>query len=96
VSSARPTEIIIQLEEKGGGKYNRQVSIPGDSKVQKLSLTFSEFTAAGDSTDDNGRLDLDHVKQILILDMSGFTGAEEGDNVFRVSHLAAAPASVGK
>jgi hypothetical protein len=96
VASARPTEIVVQVEEKSGGKYNKQVSIPGDSKVQKLSLAFSEFTASGDSKDDNARLDLDQVTQILILDLSGFTGVEEGDNTLRVSNLRAAPAKASR
>jgi hypothetical protein len=96
VASARPTEVIVQVEERSGGKYNKQVSIPGDSRVQKLSLAFSEFTASGDSKDDNTRLDLDQVTQMLILDASGFTGVEEGDNTLWVSNLRASAARAGR
>jgi len=92
VSSARPAQLVVQVEETGGGKYNKQVSIPGDSRLQKLSLAFAEFTAAADSKDDNTRLDLDQATQILILDLSGFSGVEEGDNTLRVANLRAAPA----
>ena len=66
--------------------------VHGDSRVQKLNLKFSEFAASADSKDDNTRLDLDQVNQVLILDLSGFTGIEEGENTLRVSNLRAAPA----
>jgi hypothetical protein len=92
VASSRATEIVVQLEEKSGGKYNKQVSIPGNSQAQKLSLALSEFTASADSMDDDGKLDLDQVTQLLILDLSGFTGVDEGDNTVRVSNLRAVKA----
>src|SRR5262249_18256634 len=87
VSSSHPAELVIEIEETGGGKYLKQVSIPGDSRLQKLSLPFSEFTAAADSKDDDGRLDLDQVVQIVLLDLRGFGGAEVADNTLQVANL---------
>jgi hypothetical protein len=95
VASARPTELVIVLEESSGGKYNTRISIPGELKVQKLSLKLSEFDPSSDSKDNNTQLDLDQVTQVIVLDLSGFTGVDEGDNTLRLSNLRAVPAKTG-
>jgi hypothetical protein len=92
VASAKPAQLIVQLEELGGGKYNTMVTVPGESTLRNVSLKFSEFTPADDSKDDNSRLNLDQVNQVLILDVTGFLGATRQENALRISNLRAVPA----
>ena len=40
VASAKPMKLLVQVEEKDGGKYNTIVDVPGDKAVQKVSVVF--------------------------------------------------------
>jgi hypothetical protein len=91
MASAKPTKIVIQVEERGGGKYNMVVDLPGDSEVKNLSFPFADFTAADDSRDTNGKLDLDQVYQVLFMDASGFLGIADQDNTLWINKLRASP-----
>ena len=81
LASTKPAKFIVQLEEVSGGKYNyTMVSLDGGGVAKRVELPFSEFTASEDSKDDNGKLDLDQVKSILILDISGGLENADSDN----------------
>ena len=70
-ASLKPAKIVVQLEEKSGGKYNTIVELPGNSGRADLTINFADFKASDDSHDDNAKLDLDQVTQIIILDATG-------------------------
>ena len=91
-ASTKPALLLLQLEEKSGGKYNKMINLGGEKKLNEVKLSFKDFKPGADSKDNNDRLDLDQVKQLLILDMSGFLGLGENDVTLWVGPLRLAPA----
>jgi hypothetical protein len=91
VATEKPVVLVIQLEEKSGGKYSTTVELPGESKAMDVRLANRLFTKSDDSKDDNAQLDLDQVQQILIMDASGLMAAGEGDNQLWLSDLRIEP-----
>ncbi len=90
VASTKPATLIIQLEERSGGKYNLVLEVPGDKEVREISRAFADFTKAEDSHDDNGKLDLDQVVKIMIIDATGFSAKVEQDNTLWINEIRAA------
>ena len=86
-ASLKPTSIIVQFEETDGGKYNASVNLPGGSTKKEVTLSFADFKQADDSKDDNNKLDLDKVHQMLIIDISGLMGGMEQDNILWIGSL---------
>src|SRR5262249_25244337 len=70
-ASSKPTKLIVQVEEVGGGKYNSMIDLAGGSQAKVIKLVFADFNAADDSKDTNNKLDMDQVSQIIFLDISG-------------------------
>jgi hypothetical protein len=87
VASKRHITMVVQLEEKSGGKYNTVVDVRGDGAPSLKTLPFANFKAADDSKDDDNKLDLDSVKQILFIDASGLLGAETGQNTLWLNQI---------
>jgi hypothetical protein len=92
-SSDKDSKIIIQVEERGGGKYNVMMDVPAGASLKEFNLPFNEFRAADDSKDTNDQLDLDKVYQVIILDLAGPVGMAPSDreNNFYVSRIRATP-----
>lgn len=88
-ASLKPAKILLQVEEKSGGKYNTVMELPGNSGRADLTINFSEFKASDDSHDDNGKLDLDQVTQILFLDASGILDQADADNTLWINNIRA-------
>ncbi len=88
-ASLKPAKIIVQVEEKSGGKYNTMVELPGNSGRADLSINFSEFKAAQDSHDDNNKLDMDKISQIIFIDATGLLDNTDGDNILWLNNLKA-------
>lgn len=80
LTTAKSAAIVVHLEERGGGKYDALVPVKADPKGQALSLATTDFEASNESHDANGRLDMDQVTQIGIMDMSGLMGAPNPDS----------------
>lgn len=91
VAAASACKLIVQVEERGGGKYNAMVDVAGGSASKVMVLPFSEFGEADDSNDDNEKLDLGQIKQILILDLSGMQEQKEKSNTLWVGPIVAKP-----
>jgi len=91
IASYKPITLIVQVEERGGGKYNVTVNVPGDLRPFEVKLPWKEFTPSDDSKDDNNRLDLDQVNQLVILDATGFLQVADGPNTFWLSQLGYGP-----
>jgi len=89
-ASLKPAKIIVQLEERGGGKYNTIVELPGNSGRADLALNLADFKASQDSKDDNNRLDLDQVTQIIFIDGTGLLDNTDADNTLWVNGIKAA------
>lgn len=89
LASAKPTTLLVHLEEAGGGKYNASVKTDGTAS-QKVTLNMSDFTAGDDSRDTNGKLNMEQVTQIGFLDISGLLDEAASANTLTVSDLRAA------
>ncbi|RYX82415.1 hypothetical protein EON83_19575 [bacterium] len=87
ILSKQPATIVVQLEEQNGGKYNMVFPVSAGTTPVLKTLTFADFKPSDDSKDDNHQLDLNQVKQILILDASGILGAGAGANTLRIGPL---------
>lgn len=87
VASEKEMKLLIQLEERNGGKYSTVVMIPAGSMKVDLDLPFANFKASDDSKDDNGRLDLDQVNQLLLLDASGIVDGADADNTLWLGNI---------
>jgi hypothetical protein len=68
LASDSAADLVLQLEEVGGGKYNVTVKAAGDGTPRTMSWSKAQFTPADDSRDGNGTLDMDQVQQIILLD----------------------------
>jgi hypothetical protein len=91
LASIKPVTLAVQVEERGGGKYNAVFKVPGDVRPFEAKLEWKNFTPADDSRDDNNRLDLDQINQLLILDATGFLELADGPNTLWLSHLFSGP-----
>lgn len=80
VASLKSATLLVQLEEKGGGKYNTAVEVPANAQLKSVTLNFSDLKPAQDSKDANNRLDLDQVKQIFIADLTGLLNPGQPEN----------------
>ncbi len=87
IATDQAMTLLIQLEEAGGGKYNTTVELPADKNPAEVRLVPPLFEPAEDSKDDNNHLDLDQVKQILLVDATGILGGPIADNVLWFSKL---------
>ncbi len=88
-ASAKATSIRIQLEEAGGGKYYLNVNLAGSSEKKSITINFADFVPADDSKDDNGKLDLDEVNQMMFIDYTGLTGAVDQENTLWINNIRA-------
>lgn len=81
IASIKATKIILVLEEKGGAKYNAIVDVPADSAPAHKAVFFANFTLSDDSPPDtDGKLDIDQVKNITIVDLAAFTAEQAQPN----------------
>jgi hypothetical protein len=91
-ASVKPVRLMVQVEEKGGGKYNAMVEVPGDKAVREVSVKLTDLSPADDSNDTNGKLDLDQVYMVSILEITGPTDMVEFDNTLWINNVRAGAA----
>lgn len=89
IACTEATSLVFQVEEVGGGKYKTVVEVPAGGAAKHFDLKFAEFTAADDSHDTNDKLDLDQVKQLVIIDFTGLAGAADQANTLTIGNLRA-------
>ena len=53
------------------------------------SATLADLTAAQDSKDNNDKLDLDQVKQLVVIDISGWVDGADADNTLWLNNFRA-------
>lgn len=88
-ASQHAVRLIVQLEEKGGGKYNAMLEIPEGAKGTDFKVALVDFNPADDSKDSNNRLDPDQIKQILFIDATGFFMQIDKENTLWINALGA-------
>jgi hypothetical protein len=90
-AATKPTKLVLQLEQVGGGKYRTIVDVPGSSEAKEFSLPFTGFEMTDDSGDRNGHFTPDQVNQIVILDASGIVDGADTDNTLWINKLRTSP-----
>jgi hypothetical protein len=88
-ASKIPVSFMIQIEDTNGNKFNSTTMLPGESQANDYTLKLAEFTTAQDSKDPNAKMDLSIVKQLLVMDVTGFGGIEEKPNTLWLNKLRA-------
>jgi hypothetical protein len=88
-ASVKPAKVLVQLEERGGGKYSVMVDVPGGKTPKEISVKFSEMLEADDSKDSNGKLDLAEVQQLVLMDLLAWIEMSERDNTLWIGGLKA-------
>ncbi len=90
-AATKPTKLVVQFEQIGGGKYRNIVDVPGNSELKDMVLPFAGFEIADDSGDRNGNFTPTDVTQIIIIDASGLVDGADTDNTFWLSKLRVGP-----
>jgi hypothetical protein len=80
-ASVRDVKLVLSLEEKGGARYTSLVDVPAGSKATRFSIPFRDFSLADDSPpDSDGQLDLNQLKTLTIVDISGLINKGQEKN----------------
>jgi hypothetical protein len=93
IASDRPAELLLAFEELAPGKqqgprYNLTLGVPGGGKVEHREILLSAFEHAADSPDDaNAKLDLDQLKTLSILDITGTYTHETAKNSLWIGNV---------
>jgi hypothetical protein len=91
LASQIPATLALQLEETGGGKYFVPLPVAGDGEPTLHSFSLSQFLPADDSKDANGKLDVDKVEQIILLDLASLNpAAPRAENTLWLTNIALA------
>lgn len=89
VAATQATTLLVQIEEKSGGKYNATFPVPAGIAPQDVTLNFADFKPGDDSRDNNGQLDPETAKQLLFLDASAMLGQATGEQMLWLNELKA-------
>ncbi len=96
VASDKDADLIIVLQEEGQGKsegprYHTQVHVKGGGKAAHRQIAFSAFEFEGEgAADPSGKLNLDKLKTIAVLDITGAVTQQPGVvNTLRIGNIAA-------
>ncbi len=73
VMSEVPTTLLVQLKERDGSEYRTIRGITATDDLQRLHFGLEELELGDDSQDENGRLDLDQVREFVLADVSLMT-----------------------
>lgn len=86
-AAVKPTKLVVQLEQAGGGKYRTIIDVPGGSEPKEFTLPSTGFEMTDDSGDRNGHFTPDQVNQILFLDASGLVDGADADTTLWINKL---------
>lgn len=86
-AATKGTKLIVQVEERDGGKYNATVDVPSGEERKQFKLPFADFKPADDAKDPNGKLDVGSIKTLNLIDATGMLGGTEQDNTLWIGNL---------
>lgn len=86
-AATQGTKLIVQVEERDGGKYNATVDVPAGSELKHFKLPFADFKPSDDSKDPNGKLDVGTIKTLNIIDATGMFSTTDQDNTLWMNNL---------
>jgi hypothetical protein len=93
IASDHPAQLVISLEEHAPGKpqgprYNVTVDVLGGGKMDHRAVLLSAFAPAEEGPrDENGKLDLDQLKTLTILDITAATSHETVKNSIWIGNI---------
>ncbi len=73
VMSEVPTMLLVQLKERDESEYNTTFEVAAGDALKPLEIELAQLALGDESTDENGRLDLDQVKEFVVVDISMMT-----------------------
>lgn len=89
-ASAKSARMVLTLEELSGARYNAQIDLPGDLKPVTESISLASFQIADDSPPDpDGKLDLDKLKTLDLVDVTGYLGIGPQSNTLYIGPIRA-------
>ncbi len=88
LASAHPCQLLVQIEERNGGKYNTILPLPGGPEPIDRTIDISAMTPDEQTKDPNGKLDLDQIQQLTLVDLTAVTQAP-GANVLWIGKVTA-------
>ncbi len=95
IASEKDAQLVISLEERISGKgqgprYQVDVQVPGGGKADHREVALSAFQPDENGLKDpNGKLDLDQLKSISILDVTGAFTPESAHNTLWIGNIQA-------
>ncbi len=95
-ASSKKVSLIFQIELIGGAKFNHTVDLPGDSMAHVVTVPFKGIPPSIDSPDPNADFSPEEVKQIILIDVSGISGTEQGAMTLWVGKVTYGKAASGK
>ncbi len=72
VKTATAAMLVLGLAERDGSNYMHVIQTEG-GKWQLVDIRFDAFTLSSDSSDENGKLDVDQIGTIIVADAAGFS-----------------------
>lgn len=66
----RPLAYVLQVKEADGSEYNVLLQLEAGKKLDQ-QFPWPDFTLGDDSTDENGRLDVDQIAAVMLADATG-------------------------
>ncbi len=95
IASEKEAQLVISFEERNPGKprgptYHVDVQVPGGGKADHREVALSAFQPDQNGLKDpNGKLDLDQLKTISILDVTGALTPETARNTLWIGNIQA-------
>ena len=90
LSASAPTTLILQVKERGGAEYNSMLALQPGLPVDRV-IPWSEFKIGDNQHDPDGKLDLDDVKEVALIDISeALPGGQPQNNQLRLGIVEAA------
>lgn len=80
VRSELTTTLIVGLKERDGSQYNFLLPLAAGEGLVTQDLALADAKLSDDSQDENGKLDMDQVKEFTIADVAQLVGQSNGEN----------------
>jgi len=82
------TRLLVQFEEVGGAKYNATIEVARSTELAPARVSIADMQRSEETQDANGKLDLDQVHQIVLIDPTGLMGgSDETQNTLHIASI---------
>ncbi len=80
--------LLLLVKEEDGSEYNTAIELAAGQMIDRL-IPWPDFRLADNSADENGKLDLDQVREITLVDLSAMLWQQSVTNTLYIGKLAA-------